>query len=69
VVDSVILHHPVALHRSEFWSFCAVHVQRHSLFFLPAAGKQMDVSYVGSWLTASFQMPLKSLFTVYSTIL
>jgi hypothetical protein len=29
---NVIFQHPVALYRSNFWSFCAVYVQRCSLF-------------------------------------
>jgi hypothetical protein len=31
---NVIFQQPVALYRSDFWNFCAVYVQRRSLFFL-----------------------------------
>jgi hypothetical protein len=34
IVANVVFQHPVALYRSDFWSFHAICVQRRSLFFL-----------------------------------
>jgi hypothetical protein len=44
-VIKVIFQHPVALYRSDFWSFCAVYVQRRSLFFLRIP--LLDIIYFG----------------------
>jgi hypothetical protein len=47
-VHNIIFHHPVALYRSAFWSFCAVYGQRRSLVFPRIRGWPVRPKHVAS---------------------